>query len=56
LVVAKVVDNRYRYDIADTNLGIGNPMQSVDDSKVSIESLDINWQELPADGKNSTRW
>jgi hypothetical protein len=29
-VVAKVVDSQYQYDtdLADTNLGIGNPMKS----------------------------
>jgi hypothetical protein len=31
-------------------------MQSVPDSKVSIEPLDIDWQKFPADAKNGSRW
>ena len=45
-VVAKVVDSQYRYDtntdLADTNLGIGDPMQSLVNSHLRIESLDID--------------
>jgi hypothetical protein len=59
LEVAIVVDSQYRNDtntiLANTNLGIGDPMQSVADSKVSIELLDIDWQKFPADAKNASR-
>jgi hypothetical protein len=50
LVVEKVADSQYRYntdtDLANLNLGIGYPMQSVIDSKVSIEPLDIDWHKI----------
>jgi hypothetical protein len=59
LEVAIVVDSQYRNDtytiLANTNLGIGDPMQSVADGKVSIELLDIDWQKFPADAKNASR-
>ena len=46
-VVEKVVDSWYQYDtdtnLADINLGIGYLMQSVPDSHLRIESLDIDW-------------
>jgi hypothetical protein len=60
LVVEKVVDSRYRYnintDVADASLGIGDPMQLVTDSKVSIELLDIDWHKFPTDANNGSRW
>ena len=42
LVVSKVVDSQYRCDVADANLGIGDPMQSVADGHLGIELLDID--------------
>jgi hypothetical protein len=50
LVVAKVVDSRYRYN---TNLGIDDPMKQVVDGHLRIELLDINWQKFPADANNA---
>ncbi len=50
LVVEKVVDSRYQYDtntdLATLNIGICYPMQSVTESKVSIELLDIDWHKI----------
>jgi hypothetical protein len=41
--------------LAYANLGIGDPMKLVADGHFGIEPLDINWQKLPADGKNDSR-
>jgi len=38
--------------LADANLAIGNPMQSVVDDHLRIKLLDIDWQKVPANGKN----
>jgi hypothetical protein len=50
LVVEKVVDSWYQYDtntdLANLNIGICYPMQSVTKSKVSIELLDIDWHKI----------
>ncbi len=49
-MVEKVVDSRYQYDtntdLANLNIVICYPMQSVTDSKVSIELLDIDWHKI----------
>lgn len=41
--------------LADADLAIGDPMQSVVDGHLRIKLLDINWQELPADANNAYR-
>jgi hypothetical protein len=56
LVVKKVVDSRYRYNIANANLGIGDPMQLVVDGHLIIELLDIDWQKFPANTNNACQW
>jgi hypothetical protein len=39
--------------LADANLATGYPMQLVVDGH---QSLDIDWQKFPANGKNGSRW
>jgi hypothetical protein len=39
--------------VADAYLAIGCLMQSAVDGHVSIDLLDIDWQELPANANNA---
>jgi hypothetical protein len=53
----KKISDLIRYDtdtiLADANLAIDDPMQSVVDGHLRIEPLYIDWQELPADANNA---
>ncbi len=40
----------------DTSIGMGNTMASVVDANVCIVLLDINFQEMITDAKNSSPW
>jgi hypothetical protein len=58
--VKNVEVSRDQYDtntiLANANLAIGYPMESVVNGLHGIEPLDIDWQELPADANNAYRW
>jgi flagellar biosynthesis/type III secretory pathway ATPase len=58
LVVASV-DSLYLYKtdtiLADANLAISDPMQSVVDGHLRMESLVIKGKKFPADAKNGSQ-